>query len=416
MAMKVSRLIGFGVPAAVALAAVLGVVYQRALTLGLLRGPIVNYHGHELKTISNTIACEDLHYDVKSDRLYTACQGDMDSRSRWFPPMLLFDYEYSNHQGHLTVISPTDFRSTTLEMLGFAGPFCPHGIDIYTDPAEPDFTYIFVINHMSNPAHYSSEPTSKDKALDRVEIFKHRVGERTAIHVRSVQHPLLRTTNDLVAVSSDSFYITNDHYYREGFMRGVEELGEYHSTAWSDISYVMFNGSKQPDLGVTATTALVGLHNNNGLGRGQLGELLINDASGGRMYRARIGSGSLHLIEGIQFDSALDNPFYYDDRYATVANNASGYILPGYPRAYTFFDEFKDPAKAIPALVWHVRLDKPGKRNHRVIFQDNGEVLRSASGAVLIGIDPKKNRGKKQGWLFVTGGTARACIALKVDL
>ena len=83
--------------------------------------------------------------------------------------------------------------------------------------------------------------------------------------------------------------------------------------------------------------------------------------------------------------------------------------------------------RAIPSLVWHVRSkdSKPvdakgrGKGNvweKNLIFQDDGKGLRSASGAVMTGIDPKKNGGKKQGWLFVTGFGSFAMGTVKVDL
>lgn len=49
-------------------------LYQRATTLGLLRKHFDAIHGSELKTISGTVACEDLHYDQTSGQLYTACQ------------------------------------------------------------------------------------------------------------------------------------------------------------------------------------------------------------------------------------------------------------------------------------------------------------------------------------------------------
>jgi len=42
--------------------------------------------------------------------------------------------------------------------------------------------------------------------------------------------------------------------------------------------------------------------------------------------------------------------------------------------------------------------------------------LRSASAAVVVGIDPGSNGGRKQGWLFVTGFVSEAMVAVKVDL
>ena len=53
----------------------------------------------------------------------------------------------------------------------------------------------------------------------------------------------------------------------------------------------------------------------------------------------------------------------------------------------------------------------------RVLFQDDGSRIRSASAAVVVAIDPKLEEGKKRGWLFVTGFLSESMmIAVKVDL
>lgn len=49
-------------------------LYHRAETFGLTRRHIENIHGTDLRLISGTVACEDLHLEPFSGQLYTACQ------------------------------------------------------------------------------------------------------------------------------------------------------------------------------------------------------------------------------------------------------------------------------------------------------------------------------------------------------
>lgn len=68
--------------------------------------------------------------------------------------------------------------------------------------------------------------------------------------------------------------------------------------------------------------------------------------------------------------------------------------------------------------MWFVQADpsvKEGWRK-RVVFQDNGKAISTASTAVLVGIDPKGNGGRKQGWLFVTGPMSENVVVARIDL
>jgi hypothetical protein len=246
---------------------------------------------------------------------------------------------------------------------------------------------------------------------------------------------MIRTPNDILVTSPTSFYVTNDHYYRSGEMRVVEELFTQYLAGWSDIVHVSITDPTEPDptKGTHITTALTGLHNNNGLGRSSSKrpeEVLIVDASGGvltRSWRANdtTSSPGLNVIEHLQFDTSLDNPFFYDDPWATPSDDASGYVLAGLSRAVALGSDFSNADMPIPCTVWYSRKDstviagkgpshKPWPK--RVLWQDNGELLRSASTAVLIGVDPMENGGRKMGWLFVTGFAGKGIVASKVEL
>jgi hypothetical protein len=66
-------------------------------------------------------------------------------------------------------------------------------------------------------------------------------------------------------------------------------------------------------------------------------------------------------------------------------------------------------------MVWLAQR-KNGKWEKKLLFEDDGKRLRSAATAVLIGIGPKLEGGKKKGWLFVTGFYSQHMVAVKVDL
>ena len=74
-----------------------------------------NIHGVDntegLKIIPGTVACEDLHLHRLSGLLFTACQGDLNARFSWFPPMLAFNLSGASSQGQLVVIDPKVFSS-----------------------------------------------------------------------------------------------------------------------------------------------------------------------------------------------------------------------------------------------------------------------------------------------------------------
>lgn len=413
-------------------------IHQRLTTFGAIRGHIENDHGVEgLRVIPGTTMCEDLHLEKTTNQLFAACQQDPEQRAKWFPPLEDFQDHTATGGGAIVRIDPISMTSTTLRLKGFNQPMVTHGIDILNDPKEPDLLWIYVVSHLPNPERWNVKPHRTELPPERahIEIFTHRLGTDEAEHVRSVRHPEITMPNDIVAISPLSFYVTNDHIHHEGLKRVWEDLGTQSTapTPNTVLVDVIDRNPKSPSDGIEITTGLRAVHNNNGLGRGSVQrpeEVIVIDAGGGVMTRTTRNLSpnsrdrNLTVVERIQMDSTLDNPSYYDDPFATPSNNASGYILPGLGHAYKMMGDFPHNERPIPSLVWHVRangniVDVPGRKNvweKRLIFQDDGKALRSASGAVLIGIDPKKNKGKKQGWLFVTGFASFNLVAAKIDL
>lgn len=267
----------------------------------------------------------------------------------------------------------------------------------------------------------------------------HVLGSGTLQHRHTVRHPLIRTPNDVYAVSPTEFYVTNDHRYYEGLWRHVEDM--WPGAAWSELvrATIVVPEGGSGDV-VEAEVALDKLHNPNGLGHGRTAdEILLASAVGGTVRLARAvvapaevgGEASqrkeIVVDDIIDMDSSLDNPSWYADPYADAdadadggGDDASAFVLGGLTRAVDIGKTGADPEGKEGVLVWYVK--PPGvptggsKWNKTLLWQDDGSNIRNVATAVLVGIDPAKEGGRKKAWLFVTGFSSESTVAVKVDL
>jgi hypothetical protein len=283
------------------------------------------------------------------------------------------------------------------------------------------------VNHVPNPEYAKTLNQSiPDKAHSVIEIFHHVVGSDVATHVRTVSHPYIQTPNDIYAVGPFAFYVTNDHFYREGHMRAVEDLGSKFTSGWTNIIFADVDPNKGREgntwAGVKAKIAHHGLHNNNGLGHTKTeGLIMICDAAGGITYFARKqDDDTLKVFEEVKFETSIDNPSWFQDPYPEHGRDASGIVNAGLLQAHTLGNHIVDGGP-IPPVVFLASggAGRPvGEKqwNTSILYADDSTHLRSASAAILIAIDPKENDDKKQAWLFASGFAARGVIAVKVDL
>ncbi|KAK9774687.1 putative Serum paraoxonase/arylesterase 2 [Seiridium cardinale] len=406
---------------------------QRAITLfGIYRHPdaVRVASPEDLVLIDGTIHCEDLHYYAPAHELYSACE-DSHIRFSWFPPLLEFNASVINQaRGGLFVINPDTKKAQKLELENFNGPLVTHGIDVIPDPkaGAKKAVYIFAVNHVPNPDFWDGNfvpkvqagKSSPPKARSQIEIFRHEVGTSTARHLRSVRDPLIRTPNDIAALSPTQFLVTNDFHYRDGLLREIEQL--YPGAAWTNTIQVELSDllTDQADAGVKTTVVVDSIKNNNGLGHGRAeSELLIASAVGGSLHiverSATETSHAYQEVEKILLDSTIDNPSYFRDPYASGSFDGSGFVLAGLGRAIDLSTTHADPQAKEPVLVWYVKKVE-GRWEKRLIFEDDGTTLRSSSAAVLVAIDPAEEGDKRRAWLYVTGFLSSHIIAVKVDL
>lgn len=235
-------------------------------------------------------------------------------------------------------------------------------------------------------------------------------------------HKLITTPNDIHAISPTAFYITNDHFYRDGIFRDIEDA--ISAAGWSDTTYLQLStlDTNNSDEGVSASIAFTGLHNNNGLGRGPKissteEEILITSACSGVFHRLAAPSGEqykLNLIEPVHMPSNLDNPSYLFDPYATTEKDISGYILPGLTKGFAFQKTHGEKGVVHPGAIWYIPKSSEGNWEIRLLFEDDGSKISATTSAVAV---PNEPEGETRSvWLFVTGVMADNVIAVKVEL
>ncbi|KAG9647343.1 calcium-dependent phosphotriesterase, partial [Aureobasidium melanogenum] len=385
--------------------------------------------------IEDTMHCEDLHYYAPANLLFTACEDSRETRFKWFPPVRNFHPPAEVTQGSIHVIDPETMKSIRLSFVNFDKTFVSHGIDVIADPQAKDAVYIFAVNHVPNPEFVSSGDEHIDKSSSRIELFRHVIGSSTVKHIRTISHKLIETPNDVLAVSPTEFYVTNDHRYRDGLMRELEMFAPLRWSTTYHVSITDLNASSDTE-GFEVIPALTGIKNNNGLGSVHgSNEVTVASAERGILYRCVPDprTKTLSIEETVHMDSTLDNPSWYHDRWASANDDKSGYVLGGLVRAIDLFANTKNPEAKDPTYVWLVQrqqsassttgnfttgkdVQAAGDWQKRLVFADDGTKLRTASAAVIVGIDPKEEGGKKKGWLFATGFMSDNVVATKIDL
>jgi hypothetical protein len=318
-------------------------------------------------------------------------------------------------------------QSHRLRFENFEGPFITHGIDVIPDSASTDgqAVYIFAINHVPETA---PSGVKGPKARSQLELFHHVIGSPTIQHVRSIWHPLIRTPNDIFAESPTSLYVSNDHRHPyAGLMRAIEDL--YFGAKWTNIVHIQLDSLAAADAAsdLAARVVLSGLHNANGLGHGRSErEILISSCTSGVLHVGQLPddleTGNITIVESMEIDSVADNPSYFADPYAlTPVDDRSGFLEAGLSRGIDLARTHRDPTAKDPVMVTYLR-PSLGRWEKRILFEDDGTILRSISSAVLVPIDPvdELNKGgvpgARKAWLFATGFLSKNMIALKVDL
>ena len=248
--------------------------------------------------------------------------------------------------GNLYFIDLDDESFTSInltEHLDFT--FAPHGIDMQQIT---DSTYhILAINHV-NKQHSIEQFLLKGKELT---------------HVSTLKDDSMVQPNDLVIISPNEFYFTNDHGYTEGLGKFIEEYG---GLAVSNVVHV-----KQQNYAEVATDIAYA----NGITYDKNRELLYVASPRGfsvKVYQ-RSGDASLDLIEDIPTGTGVDN----------LTLDETGKIWIGaHPNLLRFAAYAKGDYATAPSEIVRINYQSKGQYDVESYWIDNGEKMSGATVAV----------------------------------
>lgn len=219
--------------------------------------------------------------------------------------------------------------------------FLPHGISLYigTDGARR----LFVINH--------------GNARQAVDIFD--VTPTRLVKVTTVTGDLLRTPNDLVAVSPDAFYFSNDHRYLP--TDAMRPLEDYLGLPLTDVGY--FDGESFS----VAASRVAGANGIN------------ISADGATLYLSAARSSALHVYDrdtqtaALTFRSTIGLPGLPDN----IELLPDGTLLIAlHPKPLALLAHFADGALDAPSNIVHV---DPATGAVETVFMSLGEDISAAS-------------------------------------
>ena len=225
--------------------------------------------------------------------------------------------------------------------------FAPHGISLLVGEDGRDSLY--VVNHAGG--------------RQTIEVYDLAGGSLS--HRETFSDPLIRTPNDVVALSRDRIYVTNDHANPTGFARTLEE-----SLRRPISTVVHYDGERW-------RVAASGIRYPNGVNASADGALLfVASPTGGEVLRFAIdpASGALGERSVIAIGSGVDN---------IELGPAGDLWIGAHPNLLAFTQHAADARVASPSQV--VRVRAPGSDEPVVeeVFLSLGDDLSgSTTGAV----------------------------------
>ncbi|XP_033101818.1 serum paraoxonase/arylesterase 1-like isoform X1 [Anneissia japonica] len=274
---------------------------------------------------------------------------DADPRIQYFQGRI-FQFDFNKPEEAAKVLPiEGDFDGKTLR---------PHGIDIWQDK-QTGKVRLFAVNH------YSTE--------DTIEVFDFDQERAALVHHRTIQHKFIISVNDLVATGPDSFYYTNDGYYR-GVKRTLEGLL---LMKWASIGY--YDGKEAKIIRENG-------HLFNGINMSPDGKIVyVNEVFAGTMdILKRESDNSLSLLETVTFNSLCDNIFV----------DEVGDIWQGcHPIGYKFSLHSQNLSVPAPSQVLHVKFADESRRQYEIseVLSNDGSLISGSSvaayykGSMLVG-------------------------------
>ncbi len=200
--------------------------------------------------------------------------------------------------------------------------FHAHGLSLFP---QGEGGTVMAVNHRAGGGAFGSTD-------DAIEIFDYANGKLT--HRKTVEHELLKSVNDVVAVDGERFYATIDHGYPSGVMRVVEDYGRL------PLSTVVYYDGE-----TLKTTEAGTFRYANGINVSPDGlKLYVAATTDGSLsvFDRRIKSGDLSGRRNIALGTGVDN----------IEIGAKGSLwIAAHPKLFDFLGHAKDADKISPSQV-----------------------------------------------------------------
>ncbi|XP_072026107.1 serum paraoxonase/arylesterase 2-like [Amphiura filiformis] len=267
----------------------------------------------------------------------------------------VLDDEILNHQGNIFLFDFNHPEKNAIK-LKFTGKdfdytrFSAHGIDVYEDK-KTGAVSVFVVNHR------------RDHEVIEVFQFDHK--SLTLHHKKSVIDPIMRSVNDVTAVSSDAFYFTNDGYATTFLARNLEN---FLMLAKGNVIY--YDGKKMRKV-VTKGSG------NNGIAVSPDNKFLYVAHPVGMIINVyeRNQDATLKHVQVIDMGTGPDNIF--------VEPGTGNLWIGCHSVNHEIMGHFQNKTMTAPSQVIHVKWEDPTRATHGYtlseVFLDTGDFLSGSS-------------------------------------
>ena len=219
----------------------------------------------------------------------------------------------------------------------FDKPFAPHGISIYT---KDSITTIAAVNHTTNGEY--------------IELFKLTKSKLT--HHKTLHNDLIIAPNDIVLLDEETFYFTNDHIYKNGFMRFIEE---FLGLPFSNV--IFYDGKKFKE-------AAKGISYANGINFEKNKNLIF--VASPRKFKIKVyekqPDNSLTFIEDIYCGSGVDNIEFDTNNNLWVG---------AHPNLLQFMSYANSYHSITPSEIIKIQYFKKGDYKVETIYLEKGEEM-----------------------------------------
>lgn len=174
------------------------------------------------------------------DLAYLACSS-VEARHAWTPATLHLNASAlstvsTDHISTYNFVTGGIVKLSLKNLPAVAQGIWVHAIEIYADETDAEQLTVLLNSHRPPKNRAVSHEVGADSVI---ELFSTRAGSDELTWVQTVEHPLIRTPNNIVAAGKGGkqFYFSNDHARKVHWTRALEVLkGEPSDIIYCDAS------------------------------------------------------------------------------------------------------------------------------------------------------------------------------------